>query len=99
MAPFFKDGDLVYLKKVKFPQIKVDDFVSFKKNNCFVTHRVVYKTPFYLIAKGDNNLQTDGKIYAKDIFGAVDKIKRKNSFFYPADLCLFQSTYYFKEIN
>ncbi len=98
MKPFFQDGDIVFYKKITYGQIKVSDVISLKRESKFITHRVVYKTDKYLVTKGDNNLESDGKIYPKQIAGRVYQVKRHNKVFNPEDLYLVQSTLYFKEI-
>ncbi|MBI2022534.1 signal peptidase I, partial [Candidatus Daviesbacteria bacterium] len=102
MLPFFKDGDIVQIKRIAFSKIKVNDFITFKKNNLFVTHRVIYipaKNTNYLITKGDNNPYSDGKIFPKDILGKVEKIERDNQIIDPESTYLFQSTLYFSQIQ
>jgi len=98
MLPILKPNDIVYFKKTPFLKIKVNDLIIFKKNNQLITHRVIYKTKKYLITKGDNNLNFDGKIYPKQILGKVYQIRRNGQIFKPETLYLIQSTYYFSEI-
>jgi len=98
MRPLFFDGDIVYLKRIKFPQLKVNDIVCVKKNDDNFTHRVIYKSRSYLITKGDNNKKSDGKIYSRQIIGRVYQAKRNNQIFRPEELYLMQSTLYFLEI-
>jgi signal peptidase I len=98
MLPILRPNDVVYFKKTPFLKIKVNDLIIFKKKNQLITHRVIYKTKKYLITKGDNNLNFDGKIYPKQILGKVYQIKRNGQIFKPETLYLIQSTYYFSEI-
>lgn len=98
MSPLLLDEDVVYLKKIKFSSIKVNDIVTFRKNRVFQTHRVIYKAGKYLVTKGDNNLKADGKVFPKQIVGKVYKVKRAGKTFNPEDIYLFQSTLYFQEI-
>lgn len=102
MLPFFRDGDILQIKKVSFSKIKVDDFVTLKRNGLLITHRVIFKptknNSQYLITKGDHNLYPDGKIYSKDILGTVVGVKRQGKIINPFALYLFQSTLYFQEI-
>lgn len=98
MEPLLKENDVVYLKKTSFRFIKINDIVAIKKYNRIITHRIVYKTNSFIITKGDNNLQSDGKIHKKNIVGLVTHIKRKNSIFKPDDLYFFQSSLYMREI-
>ena len=98
MLPILRPNDIVYFKKTPFLKIKVNDLIIFKKKNQLITHRVIYKTKKYLITKGDNNPNYDGKIYPKQVLGRVYQIKRNGQIFKPETLYLIQSTYYFSEI-
>lgn len=101
MYPLFHDGDVVYFQKTPFKKIVVNDFVVIKKNAHHITHRVVYKSRGkipYIITKGDTNIKSDGKIYAKQLIGRVIKIKRNKSILNPQQYYLIQSTLYFQEI-
>jgi signal peptidase I len=98
MLPILRPNDIVYFKKTPFLKIKVNDLIIFKKKNQLITHRVIYKTKKYLITKGDNNPNCDGKIYPKQILGKVYQIKRNGQIFKPETFYLIQSTHYFSEI-
>lgn len=91
MAPFFKDGDVLEIKKTPFSSLKVNDFVTFKKSGRFITHRVIFKSPTkqFIITKGDQNIKADGKIYPRQILGKV--INTPNHY-------LIQSSLYFNEL-
>lgn len=104
MFPLLHDGDVLYLKKIKYTHIQVNDIVCVRKkvsphgrDETFFTHRVIYKTAKYLITRGDNNYVSDGKIYPTNIVGVVSKAKRKQVFNVD-EIYLFQSTFYFEEI-
>lgn len=100
MEPFFRDGDVLEIKKTLFSSIKIDDFVTVKNGKNLVTHRVIYKHPkgFFIISKGDNNLKHDGKIFPKQVLGKVFSAKRDTKLFEPDKLYLIQSTIYYREI-
>jgi signal peptidase I len=98
MLPILRPNDIVYFKKTPFLKIKVNDLIIFKKKNQLITHRVIYKTKKYLITKGDNNPNSDDKIYPKQILGKVYQIKRNGQIFKPETFYLIQSTHYFSEI-
>jgi Peptidase S24-like. len=98
MLPILRPNDIVYFKKIPFLKIKVNDLIIFKKKNQLITHRVIYKTKKYLITKGDNNPNSDGKIYPKQILGRVYQVKRNGQIFKPETFYLIQSTHYFSEI-
>ncbi len=70
-----------------------------KKNTHLFTHRVIYKTVNYLVTKGDNSFESDGKILPRHIIAKVYKIKRNTQTFNPESLYLLQSTLYLQEIN
>lgn len=99
MLPLLHPKDLVNYQKISFPKIKTNDLILVFKNNFTFTHRVIYKTDKYLITKGDNNLESDGKINPNQIIGKVISVKRKNKIIDPEMLYLIQSSLYFKEIT
>ncbi len=99
MLPLLLDNDQIFLKKVRFSQIIVNDLILIKLCRRLITHRVIYKTPKYLITKGDNNPQSDGRVYSRQIIGKVVKIKRGSREFTPESLYLIQSTHYLQEIE
>ncbi len=98
MVPFLQSGDILYLAKVSFSKLKVNDLVMVKKGGRIFTHRVIYKKSNYIITKGDNNLSSDGKIYPRQIIGKVYQVKRNGKIFNPEDIYLIQSSLYFAEI-
>ncbi len=98
MLPILKENDIVYYKKITFQKIKVNDILTFRHDGQIISHRVIYKTNNYLIAKGDTNTTSDGRIYPKHIIGKVYQIKRDNQIISPESAYLLQSTIYFKEI-
>ncbi len=98
MHPLLLDGDILYLKKINFQNIKVNDIITAKNSSSYFTHRVIYKGNRYLITKGDNNAATDSKVYPKNIVGNVQNVKREGNIFNPNQLYLLQSSMYFGEI-
>lgn len=98
MIPFLRHGDLVYFKKISFPQIKINDIIVFRQKKRIVCHRVIYKSSRFLITKGDNSASSDGKIFPRQILGKVYQVKRGRDFFKIETFYLLQSTYYFNEI-
>ncbi len=98
MLPILYSNDMAYFKKIQFKQVKIDDIILVHKNKRPFTHRIIYKTDKYLITKGDNNFQSDGKIYPRQIIGKVIKVKRDGKEFDPNQIYLFQSSLYFQEI-
>lgn len=98
MYPLLHDGDVVKLRKVPFAGIKTNDIICFQKQGKLITHRVLYKSENYLITRGDNATQADGKVYKGQILGKITKVKRGKNEFSPESLYLIQSTVYFQEI-
>lgn len=98
MEPLFKENDVLYFKKTSFKRIRINDLVSIKKTKKLISHRVIYKTSKYLVTKGDNNTESDGKIYPRQLVGKVCQVKRNGQVFNPESLYLLQSTLYFQEI-
>lgn len=98
MVPFFLDGDVLEIKKTPFSSLKVNDFITFKKGNSYITHRAIFKSKQFIITKGDQNLKSDGKIYPRQILGKVVQVKRGSKSFETEHLYLIQSSLYFQEI-
>lgn len=72
MADTINIGDWIIVKNS--PTIKLNDIVTYQKNNEFITHRVVelYKNSF--VTKGDANSGKDDAITRDQIVGKVVKI-------------------------
>ncbi len=99
MAPVMLDQDIIYVKRIKFSRLKINDIITVRKLNKVFTHRVVYKNKAYLVTKGDNNLYCDGKIIPKHLVGRVEQVERNGRLINPTDTYLIQSTLYWQEIN
>jgi len=98
MAPLLLPKDKLYISKIKFSKVLVNDLVLVNKRSTFFSHRVILKTKKYLVTKGDNNLLCDGKIYPKHVLGKVYKAKKNGEMFNLENLYLLQSTIYLQEI-
>lgn len=98
MLPILRPDDIVYFKKVYFKNLRTNDLILVKKNHQLFTHRIIYKADKHLVSKGDNNLQSDGKIYPRQIIAKVYQVRRDGQIFDPENLYLLQSTLYFQEI-
>ena len=98
MIPVIYPNDGVYIRPVKTSELKVNDIVTFQRQRKLITHRIIYKTSRYYVTKGDNNFESDGKVYPNSIIGKVYKIKRGGQVFSPESLYLIQSSRYFQEI-
>ncbi|KON89969.1 hypothetical protein AF332_26195 [Sporosarcina globispora] len=73
MQPHLQSGDLVFIKKAEFEDIKVNDVITFKESDTkFITHRVIdvkeQDGQAGLVTKGDNNNVEDSMIVTKDHF-------------------------------
>ena len=69
MNPTISPSDVIIVKSNKNPN--VNDIVTYKKDNDFITHRVVEKSGNNYITKGDANNARDGAITSDDIIGKV----------------------------
>ncbi|WP_045522487.1 signal peptidase I [Neobacillus niacini] len=76
MQPHLQSGDLIFIKKAEFEDIKVNDVITFKESDTkFITHRVIdvkeqagQAGQAGLVTKGDNNNVEDSMIVTKDHF-------------------------------
>lgn len=71
MAPTIKKGDFIIVKE--FPEYKVKDIITYKKDKSFITHRII-KIDDYLYTQGDYNNVGDEKIKKDQVVGKVTKI-------------------------
>ena len=62
-------GDYILIHKTS--NVKVGDVITFKKNNSFVTHRVIKKNGDSITTKGDANNVEDEDISTSDVVGKV----------------------------
>ena len=60
-----------YILIIKKDDYRVGDIVTFKKNDGFITHRIVNKDGDVITTKGDANNTEDDNIDKKDIVGKV----------------------------
>lgn len=100
MYPILKNGDVVECVKTPFSRIRVNDvIIHLKKENIFVTHRVIYRTKHYLVTRGDNNIQADEYVYKNAVFAKVVRFSRKGQWYGIADIYMNQSVLYLREIK
>ena len=61
----------IKIKPENSEQINIGDIITYEKDNMLIVHRVVDKGEdskgVYFVTKGDNNSETDGKVYFKDV--------------------------------
>lgn len=69
MSPTIKKGDIIIVKLGD--PIQEKDIITYKKNNAFITHRIVEIDQNSIIAKGDNNNTQDEPITQNEIIGKV----------------------------
>jgi len=78
MQPFFKPGDMIFVKLADSSQVKVGDVVTFSpsaKSTAFLTHRVAEllpaeeKKPARMITKGDFNNAADPPVDLNAVIG------------------------------
>lgn len=72
MSPTMEKGDIVFVKIGKDVQEK--DIITYKKENSFITHRIIKIDGKSIIAKGDNNNTQDEPITQDAIVGKVSFI-------------------------
>jgi signal peptidase len=69
MYPTIQIGDIVVVKIGE--QTKEKDIITYKKDNAFITHRIIEINGDSIIAKGDNNNTQDEAITKDAIIGKV----------------------------
>lgn len=77
MMPNIEIADLVIVKVIENKtkdSFKINDVITFKKNNHLITHRIISLDKNNLITKGDANNTEDQPIEYEDIIGRVEKI-------------------------
>lgn len=75
MNPTISPSDVIIVKSDKNPN--VNDIITYRKNDDFITHRVVEKSGSNYITKGDANNTRDTAITSDDIVGKVVHILPK----------------------
>lgn len=72
MEPVISPGDWIVVKLTD--DIKLNDIITYKLNNDFITHRVVEVYSDGYVTKGDANNAKDDSINSKQIIGVVSTI-------------------------
>ena len=67
MSPTMEKGDIVIIKLGD--EIREKDIITYKKENVFITHRIVKIDEDSIIAKGDNNNTEDEPISKDNVLG------------------------------
>ena len=80
MHPLVKKGDPVYVKKCDAKELSIGDIVTFKKDDVYVTHRVLWAlkkgNTLRLITKGDNEVTVDPPVSPGQILGKVAAVEK-----------------------
>jgi len=69
MEPVIKQNDVILVKSQS--EYDVDDIVTFKSDNAYITHRIINKIGDSIVTKGDANNAKDVAITKNDIVGKV----------------------------
>lgn len=69
MSPTMEIGDVIIVKIGE--QVQEKDIITYKKDNSFITHRIVKIEGNSIIAKGDNNNTQDEEITQDAVVGKV----------------------------
>ena len=72
MEPTISAGDWIFVKKTN--QVKLNDIVTYEKEDEFITHRVIEAYKGTYITKGDANNSKDEAINQDQVVGVVVKI-------------------------
>ena len=94
MADTLQIGDVIIIKITK--DIEENDIIVYKKDDNFITHRVIEKNNLQIIVKGDANNSVDAPIKKGDVLGKVEFVipkvgKIKNIMINPLMLLLLVS--------
>ena len=69
MSPTIEKGDIVIIKIGE--QVQEKDIITYKKQDAFITHRIIEINGNSIVAKGDNNNTQDEAIQNDAIIGKV----------------------------
>ena len=75
MEPVISQNDIIIVKEEK--DYDINDIVTFKSDNAYVTHRVISKSGNSIVTKGDANNAKDVSIKKDDIIGKVVHVIRQ----------------------
>jgi len=78
MSPFIKDGDTITIAPVSDGLPGPGDVAAFiaPENGRLVVHRVVGKGKRGFLLRGDNAIETDGRVPEENILGRVVRVER-----------------------
>lgn len=69
MIPYLEINDLILIKSTD--NIKVNDVITYKFNNDYITHRILEINDDYIVVKGDANNTEDAPIKKEQIVGKL----------------------------
>lgn len=69
MQPAIKPGDLIIIKEQE--KYRKNDIVTYRKDQVYITHRIVEANQSEVITKGDANNVNDAPVSVADIEGKV----------------------------
>lgn len=72
MEPAISQNDIILVKKTN--DINVEDIITYKKDNAYITHRVISVNDNSVVTKGDANNTNDAAVDKALIVGKVIKI-------------------------
>lgn len=72
MSPTINVDDMLLVKLTN--EVEKDDIITYKKDNSFITHRVIEANGNKIITKGDSNNSEDKIIEKEDVLGKIVKI-------------------------
>ncbi len=75
MEPVISQNDIIIVKKSK--EYKVDDIITYKSDDDYITHRIIKKSSNRIVTKGDANNAEDSAILEDAVVGKVVKILKK----------------------
>ena len=75
MEPAISQNDIIIVKAQK--EYELNDIVTFKSDNAYVTHRVISKSGNKIVTKGDANNAKDVSIKQEEIIGKVVNVIRQ----------------------
>ncbi|MBN1939234.1 MAG: signal peptidase I [Candidatus Aminicenantes bacterium] len=81
MNPTLSEGDMLEIQPYKDRSVRPGDVVFFRRpgGEGFIVHRVVVRSPVWIVTRGDNNPQADPFLLRpSDIMGRVAAARRRN---------------------
>jgi signal peptidase I len=80
MHPLVKKGEPIYIKKCDAKELSIGDIITFKKDDVYVTHRVLWMlkkgNTISVITRGDNEVTVDSPVSPRQILGKVAAVQR-----------------------